>query len=257
MTRKDDRGESPAYLLFMLILSVCTLAILAASSLPGVTPETRSILEYADNAICLLFFLDFFVSLSLAEDRRRYFLRWGWLDLLSSVPMIDALRWGRFGRILRIIRVLRGLRAAKIIAELLFQHRAKSVFLATCLLSILLVVSSAVAILQVESATQGNIKTAEDAIWWSFVTITTVGYGDYYPTSSEGRIIAVLLMTAGVGLFGTFSGLVASWFLNAPNPRGKDPDLQTLLAEIAELKALLREQTKRPVLLRPDRSAVN
>lgn len=61
-----------------------------------------------------------------------------------------------------------------------------------------------------ETAPESNIKTAEDAIWWAFVTITTVGYGDRFPVTTEGRIIAALLMTAGVGLFGTFTGFIAS-----------------------------------------------
>ncbi|WP_338327313.1 potassium channel family protein [Porphyromonas gingivalis] len=59
-----------------------------------------------------------------------------------------------------------------------------------------------------------NITTAEDAIWWSYVTITTVGYGDKYPVTTEGRIIAMFLMTAGVGLFGTFTAYIASLFVS-------------------------------------------
>ena len=58
-----------------------------------------------------------------------------------------------------------------------------------------------------------NIKTAEDALWWSFVTVTTVGYGDLYPVTTAGRIIAAALMTVGVALFGTFTAYVASWFV--------------------------------------------
>ena len=59
-----------------------------------------------------------------------------------------------------------------------------------------------------------NIKTAEDAIWWSYVTITTVGYGDKFPITTEGRIIGAILMTTGVGIFGTFTALVSSWFID-------------------------------------------
>jgi len=58
-----------------------------------------------------------------------------------------------------------------------------------------------------------NIKTAEDALWWAYVTITTVGYGDRFPVTTEGRLIASLLMTAGVGLFGTFAGYISSLFI--------------------------------------------
>jgi voltage-gated potassium channel len=80
-------------------------------------------------------------------------------------------------------------------------------------IAILLVIFSALAILQVETDPNSNIKTAEDAIWWSYVTVTTVGYGDKFPVTTEGRIIASILMTAGVGLFGTFTAFVSSWFL--------------------------------------------
>ena len=76
-----------------------------------------------------------------------------------------------------------------------------------------MVIFSAIAILQVETDPNSNIKTAEDAIWWAYVTITTVGYGDKFPVTTEGRIIAAALMTVGVGLFGTFTGFIASFFL--------------------------------------------
>jgi voltage-gated potassium channel len=77
----------------------------------------------------------------------------------------------------------------------------------------LLIIFSSIAILQVEKDPASNIKSAEDAIWWAYVTITTVGYGDKYPVTTEGRVIAAVLMTAGVGLFGTFTAYVASWFV--------------------------------------------
>ena len=78
----------------------------------------------------------------------------------------------------------------------------------------LLIIFSAIAILEVETDANGNIKTAEDAIWWSYVTITTVGYGDKFPITTEGRIIGAILMTTGVGIFGTFTALVSSWFID-------------------------------------------
>lgn len=80
-----------------------------------------------------------------------------------------------------------------------------------------MVVFSSIAILQFETLPNSNIKTAGDAIWWSYVTITTVGYGDKYPVTPEGRIIAAMLMTVGVGLFGTFTAYISSWFVKAEN----------------------------------------
>ena len=75
----------------------------------------------------------------------------------------------------------------------------------------LVIFTGAVAELEFERET-GNIKTAEDALWWAMTTITTVGYGDRYPTTTEGRRVAAGLMAVGVGLFGTLSGVAASWF---------------------------------------------
>ena len=80
-----------------------------------------------------------------------------------------------------------------------------------------MVIFSSIAILQVEDTTNSNIKTAEDAIWWAYVTVTTVGYGDKFPVTTEGRIIAAALMTVGVGLFGTFTGFLASYFVSDQN----------------------------------------
>jgi voltage-gated potassium channel len=95
----------------------------------------------------------------------------------------------------------------------IFANKVHGAFASISTIAILLVIFSALAILQVETDPNSNIKTAEDAIWWSYVTVTTVGYGDKFPVTTEGRIIASILMTAGVGLFGTFTAFVSSWFL--------------------------------------------
>ena len=95
-----------------------------------------------------------------------------------------------------------------------------------------------------------NIQTASDAVWWAFVTITTVGYGDRYPTTNWGRLVGVLVMITGVGLFGVLTGYLANAFLAPPKKEDEKPeptqapaqlDAQALLAE---MKRLLSEQEK-------------
>jgi voltage-gated potassium channel len=223
------------YLLFILILSLFAVLTLAVSALAPLTPATRTILSYADTALCAVFFIDFVGSLARADKKRRYLYTWGWLDLLSSIPEVAALRWLRAARIVRVLRVLRGIRAAKSLTAFILQRRAQSAFLAATMMSLMLVVLAASMILQFETSADANIKTPGDAIWWAVVTITTVGYGDRFPLSSEGRIIATLLMTAGVGLFGTFSGFVASWFLK-PAEAQRESDLERLTAEVEQLR---------------------
>jgi voltage-gated potassium channel len=107
--------------------------------------------------------------------------------------------------------VLRGLRGAKLPAAVVLRQRAQNTFLAASLVALLLMVFCSIAILHFENVPQSNIKTADDAIWWAFATITTVGYGDR-PIPPEGRFVAAILMCAGVGLFGTFSGFLAACF---------------------------------------------
>src|SRR5262245_47740939 len=118
---KEQLAERPAYQLFMLVLCVYALGSLAAQVAVDMEPSTRGVLDYADNAVCALFFVDFVVSLIAAPNRRAYFFTWGWLDLLSSIPTVDVARWGRAARVLRALRVLRGLRATKILATLILR----------------------------------------------------------------------------------------------------------------------------------------
>jgi voltage-gated potassium channel len=231
-------GDSPAYQLFMLALCIYALAALGAESAYPAGSEVRQLLGYTDTAVCVLFLMDFGVSFYRAENRWRYFYTWGWLDLLSSIPTLDAARWGRAARIARIVRVLRGVRATKILAGLVLEKRRQSGLLGAALLALLLLTVASVSILHVETEPNSNIKTAEDAIWWALTTITTVGYGDHYPVTSEGRFVAGILMCAGVGLFGMFSGFLASWFV-APDTRQEQHDLEALRQEIRDLRTLI------------------
>jgi voltage-gated potassium channel len=236
-------GRSGAYLLFMLVLSVLALGALAVQAALPISRGASRILELADTAFCLLFFLDFLLLLYRTENRRRYFFTWGWLDLLSSIPAVDALRWGRAARIMRIIRVLRGVRSARVLSQFILERRSQSAVLAAALVTITLVSAASISVLHFEAGSAGNIKSAEDAVWWSIATITTVGYGDKFPVTTEGRIVAIMLMVAGVGLFGTFSGLLAAWFL-APTNHERETELAELRREIRELKDLLRTHSR-------------
>ncbi|MEO6132341.1 MAG: potassium channel family protein, partial [Saprospiraceae bacterium] len=152
------------------------------------------------------------------------FMRWGWIDLISSIPMVDALRIGRLFRLIRLLRVIRAFRSTRQLVHHIFKNKAQGTLTSVSIFAILLIIFSAIAILQVENDPNSNIKTAEDAMWWAYVTITTVGYGDKFPVTTEGRIIASVLMTAGVGLFGTFTAYIASLFVEDQNAKDKLED---------------------------------
>lgn len=233
--RSRDQGP---YLLFTLLLSLVALVLLAVQVVFKPDPSTGAILNGADNVICGLFFLDFLYQLFTAPSKWRYFVTWGWLDLLACIPNIDALRSARAVRIVRILRVLRGVKAARVLARAIVRRRSESTILAATLLSVLLVTVGAIGVLHFERE-EGNIKTPEDAVWWAMATVTTVGYGDRYPVTTEGRMVAVMLMIGGVGMFGILSGFIAAWFL-APERDRAEAQMTALREEVARMSALLR-----------------
>jgi len=198
--------------LIVFVLSVYVLGALLVDTVAKLPPETSLLLMYIDHAICVFFFLEFCLRFYRADDKL-VFMRWGWIDLVSSVPAVNFLRAGRVLRLIRLLRLIRAFRSTQSFVKYVFKNKAKGAFTSVAILAVLLIIFCSIGILQVEKDPDSNIKTAEDAIWWAYVTITTVGYGDKYPVTTEGRLIAAVLMTAGVGLFGTFTAYVASWFV--------------------------------------------
>jgi len=101
-----------------------------------------------------------------------------------------------------------------------------------------------VSILVCERHSDANIRTAEDAVWWSVSTFTTVGYGDKYPVTSEGRVLGMVLMVAGVGMFGGISGLAASFFLGGQDR--KSAETKEILEKLDLLQTKLDALTREP-----------
>ena len=198
--------------LLIISLSIYVLAALLVDTFFSLPKEISHILRIVDDFICLIFLYDFLLRFYRAENKLK-FMRWGWIDLVSSIPTLEFLRPGRALRLIRLLRVLRAFRSTKHLVRHVFEKRSHGAFSAALIIAILMIIFSSIGILEVEHAPTSNIKNAEDALWWALVTITSVGYGDKFPVTTEGRMIAVLLMITGVGLVGTFTGFVASWFL--------------------------------------------
>ncbi|WCJ59610.1 ion transporter [Fontisphaera persica] len=226
--------------LAILLLSLVLLAALAADTLLTLPPEVSQVIQTMDTIVCGVLLVDFLVRLHRAESKRD-FMKWGWIDLLACIPNVDALRWGRLIRVLRVIRLLRGIRSLHRIFLLIFQNKRQGGAASLGLMAFLLITFSSVAILVCERQPQSNIQTAEDALWWSVTTATTVGYGDKYPVTTEGRLVGVLLMICGVGMFAGLSGLIASLLLGSNESAPPSPD---------ELTARLQEMEKKIDALR-------
>ena len=89
------------------------------------------------------------------------------------------------------------------------------------------------------------IVKGEEALWWTIVTMTTVGYGDYVPTTISGRLLAVVLMFLGVGLFGVLTSFLASAFAT-PAREAREEEFAEIRKELTEIKQMLRDDSVLP-----------
>jgi voltage-gated potassium channel len=217
------RQHGNAYEIFILVLTVLSLVVMVLLVVPIMTPATQEALLFFDNAICFVFLADFAYNITGAHPKSAYFIRRrGWLDLLGSVPSLGffkytaLLRLARLSRLARIMRLLGGQHRRELIDDILRNRSQYAMFL-TLLLVFIVLTTGSLLVLQFESRDpDANIQTGGDALWWAFVTLTTVGYGDFYPVTTLGRVTGVGVMAAGIGLIGALASLLASLLVSPP-----------------------------------------
>jgi voltage-gated potassium channel len=217
----------------ILILSVYVLIVFAVETLVPLSPATLQMLDGVDFIVCVCFIWDFFFRLWRAPSKLG-FLKWGWVDLISSIPVLPVFYQMRWLRIIRLLRILRAFRSTKILFHALYRHRARTGLVSIVLMSMLVSVFAAMAELNLETAPNSNIKTSEDALWWAFSTITTNSC-EKYPVTEGGRIVALFLMAAGVCLFGTIAAYIATVFLE-PLQKTEESELKELLRQMRLLQ---------------------
>lgn len=242
MQSNGNELKNTSYELFIAALSVLSVLNLVLKYLAK-DPVVADTIVLIDGFLTLIFLADFLYRLLTAESKSTYLLRqYGWADMLAALPLPQA----------KILRIFRIVRAGRLMRELgvrfmlrtLIEDRAGSALLTVLLFLILLLQWGSILMIKAESGAEGaNIQSASDAVWWVYVTMTTVGYGDRFPVTSAGRMVGMLVMAAGVGLFGVLTGFLANAFLA---PAGQDdeamaPPPVTPGEEAAALQALLLE----------------
>ena len=246
-----------AYNIFILVLTIFSLAIMVLQLLP-LSPALKEMLLVYDNAVCVIFLVDFAMNLVRAKPKRAYFIgQRGWLDLIGSLPTLGffqataLFRLARLSRLARITKLLRGQAGKDLVIDVLANRSQYATFITILLAGMVLSFSSMI-VLQVESGSpDANITRGGDALWWGLVTITTVGYGDFFPVTTIGRLTGAFVMFAGVGIIGALASILASLLVSPSTPEESVPDAdptQTAVAtsevialrlEIEALRALI------------------
>jgi len=212
------------YDFFLIFLAVASVGLIIAEERMDFTETEEGVFGFVDTAVWLIFVGDYFARLYLAADKKLY-VKTHIIELIAILPfdaLFKGLRSLRIFRMLRSTRALRALRLLRLAAYFGRAHRFASRFLRqhnfqyVLFFTVLTVLIGAAAVRYFEQ------MGFYDALWWAFVTATTVGYGDISPSTAGGRIVAIMLMLVGIGFISTLTGTIASFFVApAPEPEAK------------------------------------
>ncbi len=176
------------YEIFIGVLSILSIFNLIVGIFTQ-DPDISNVLMIMNGVYSIIFMGDFIYRIVTAPSKSNYFFRqFGWADLLASLPFEQT----KILRVFRLVRVYRLMKKVgpKTILNTLIKDRAGSALIILLLMGFFVLEFGSLAILRAEKLNpDANIKTASDAIWYTMVTISTVGYGDRYPTTNWGRII--------------------------------------------------------------------
>jgi voltage-gated potassium channel len=204
--------------LLVIAATVTALVLLGLDLFYVPEPWLGRLLEWLDLSLCALFLLDFYIRFRLAPLRREFLAR-NWIDLVAAIPLVGPLRVGRAVRLVRLLRLTRiALLTRRVLRRFEMPGPAVSLgFLGGITLMLCLV--SGTFFYLFESATNPAVKSIEDSIWWGMTTLSTVGYGDIYPTTTGGRIVAAMTMALGIGVLGSFAGTISTVVVEARERR--------------------------------------
>ncbi|MET0771758.1 MAG: ion transporter [Candidatus Limnocylindrales bacterium] len=240
-TDETRTAEEPneLYELFIGILTLFALGVMVVELLASAGPVIE-VLSGIDALLCLLFVADFARSLRRAPVKRAYLWPYGVVDLLGSVPGVGPLALLRLFRLSRLSRATRSLQGEgpRHLVRQFVRRRSEAALYVIILSSLAVLTIGSLLVASVEPGAVGsNIRTGGDAFWWAFVTITTVGYGDRFPVTPEGRIVGGMTMLLGIGVFAVFTGYLSGAFLGGRAPDARSASDQTTAAELVALRA--------------------
>jgi voltage-gated potassium channel len=224
--RYEDATQWPLVLLALLFVAAYAWGVLR----PDLPHPLLVTLRVVTVVAWPVFLGDYLLRLVLADQRWR-FVRQNWVDGLAVVLPL-----------LRPLRVVSLVRVARVLDRRLTSTLHGRVAAYVTLTASLVVFMASLAVFDAErGAPDASITGYGDAVWWALTTITTVGYGDEYPVTEEGRLVAVLLMVGGIALLGVVTAAVASWFVGRVAEAAQAQDDADDAALLVEVRALADE----------------
>ena len=232
LDRWEHRAEWPLAAVAALFLAAYSIEVLAQPH--GLVAQLLTLVTWLAWAV---FTADYAARLYLAPDRKQWFLR-HLIDLaIVLLPLLRPLR------LIRLVVLVSALQKA------LGNAIRGKVIIYTISGAVLLVYVGALAVYEAErGAPDAHITSFGLAVWWAMTTITTVGYGDMYPVTTTGRVMASLMMIGGISLVGSITATIASWIVQSVSDDDKQQDavtaahIEDLRGEIAQLRELLRDK---------------
>lgn len=211
---------SVLYQMVLLFLSVYVLGAILIESFLVTDKEIKQVLQYIDFIVCVIFLIDFVVNFTSAKSKLEY-MKWGWLDLISSIPAIDPLRWGRISKIVRIVRYLRAIKSIKILLNSLHASKFETLSLCVFLVVFLTFTLSSAVILEFERDFDSPIATAEAALWWAFLNLLNAKSSIDQAMSTEGVTVTILLNKVGLLLFAYLNSMLVAWLVMQKKPKAR------------------------------------
>lgn len=217
IVEKNDTAPGKTFDIGIQLLIVISLVTFSIETLPDLSLTARKVLKTIEVVTVLIFTGEYLLRLIVADRKLKFvFSFFGLIDLIAIVPFYIStgidLRSIRVLRMLRLFRIFKILRYSKAITRfhLAFKSIKEELVLFVFTAAILVFVAS-IGIYYFENKAQPeHFASFFHALWWSIVTLTTVGYGDVYPITTAGRVFASVVMLIGIGVVAVPSGLIAS-----------------------------------------------
>ncbi|WP_143824608.1 potassium channel family protein [Neiella marina] len=244
----DHKHSTSLYEFMMMMLSIVSVVLALLLLIKDMDPGIYRLLRVFDLIVCGVFFIAFWTGFWRADHKWQY-AKSHWYDLVASIPFSESLR---LLRIVQVYRVAKMLYLTKGRFDFHFVSRLGNTVAGLLLLELLIIFGGSFLVFYLETGLpHAPITEPEEAIWWALVTVSTVGYGDFYPITDVGRLAASVLIVIGVGNYALLSGYFAQQFLGRDEEeeaiktavRDTHSEVKMLREELRELRQQLSELT--------------